>query len=227
MMNGGEESDVTQAGERWMREQAVAELKVEKTPTGVKWLVHSRGRQIDRAIAEVLPTERCVNPAKSYEFARTLLSDEVGVRIADSGAVLIGRAGTEEGAGERCPCRGSGDDGAGERYGCLCGCHVGGICRQSIMRVGRGEAPQVSFLFSLQAVPEIGPVFMRSASWALSLWLRELARSGDLRDGDCEAVIRLRRANTRTRSGVEVALTQPVGQRLSWGDSAVPFRLAA
>lgn len=216
-----------QAGERWMREQAVAELEVEKTPSGMKWLLRSRNRQTDRAIAEFLPTERCVNAATSYECARTLSSDRLCVRIADRGAVLIGRAGIEEGAGERCPCRGSGDVGAGERYGCLCGCHVGGICRQSIMRVGRGEAPQVSFLFGLQAVPEIGPVFMRSTSWALSLWLRELARSGDLRDGGCEAVIRLRRANTRTRSGVEVALTQPVGQLLSWGDSAVPFRLAA
>ncbi len=227
VMYSDEVSDVTQTGERWMRDKAVAELQVEKTTSGVQWLIKSCDRQVDRAIAEALPTERCLGAVESGELGRTLLVDGVMVRITDADAVLIGRVGIEEGVGEPCPCRSGGDAGSSERYGCVCGCHFGGICRESIMRISRGEAPQAAFLFSLQAVPEIGPVFMRSTSWALSLWLRDLVRSGAWRDGVVEAQVQLRRADVRTRSGVEVALAQPVGQRLSWGDTAALFDLAA
>jgi hypothetical protein len=210
-----------------MREKAVAELQVEKTDSGVQWLIKSCDRQIDRAIAEALPAERCFGAVESGELVQTLLVDGVLVRIADAGAVYIGRAGIGEGAGEWCPCQDGGGAGSSEQYGCLCGCHFGGICRKSITRNRRGEVPRAAFLFRLQAVPDLGPVFMRSTSWALSLWLRDLARSGALRSGALEAWIRLCRTDIRTRSGVEVALTQPVGQRLSRGDPAVPFRLAA
>lgn len=226
-MHGEETSDVTQTGERWLHENAVAELQVEKTASGAQWLIKSCDRQIDRAIAEALPTERCFSAVESGELVQSILVDEVLVRIADAGAVYIGRSGIGEGAGEWCPCQGGGGAGSSEQYGCLCGCHFGGICRKSITRNCRGEVPQAAFLFRLQALPDLGPVFMRSTSWALSLWLRDLARSGALRSRALEAWIRLRRADVRTRSGIEVALTQPVGQRHSWGHPAVPFRLSA
>lgn len=226
-MHGDEVSDVTQAAERWMREKAVAELRVEKTTSGVQWLIKSRDRQIDRAIAGALPAERCLGAVESGEWVRTLLVDEVSVRIADADAVLIGRAGVEEEAGERCPCRGGDEAGPSEQYGCLCGCHFGGICRKSIMRISGGEAPEAALLFSFRAVPEIGPVLMRSTSWALSLQLRDLVRSGALREEGLEARVQFRRAYVRTRSGIEVALVQPVVQRLSWEGPAVLLQLAA
>ncbi|NYS21002.1 hypothetical protein HFP43_31305 [Streptomyces sp. SJ1-7] len=78
-----------------MRDKAVAELKVEKTASGVQWLIKSCDRQIDRAIAEAFPTERCLGDVESGELGRTLLVDEVMVRIADADAVFIGRAGIE------------------------------------------------------------------------------------------------------------------------------------
>lgn len=226
-MHGDEVSDVTQAAERWLREKAVAELQVQKTTSGVQWLIKSWDRQVDGAIAEALPAERCLGAVGSGEWVRTLLVDEVSVRITDADAVLIGRAGVEEEAGKRCPCRGDDEAGSSEQYGCLCGCHFSGVCSKTIMRISRGEAPQAALLFSFQAVPEIGPVLMRSTSWALSLQLRDLVRSGALGEGGLVARVELRRADVRTRSGVEVALAQPVVRRLSWGDSAVPLQLAA
>jgi hypothetical protein len=226
-MHGDELSDVTRAGERWLRENAVAELRVEKTALGAVWLIVSRDQQIDQAIADAVPTERRSGAAPSCQFVRALLVDEVVVRIADADAVHIGGAGIDEKADGRCPCQDGGGVESSGQYGCLCGCHVGGICRKSITRNCRGEVPQAAFLFRLLAVPDLGPVFMRSTSWALSLWLRDLARSGAARSEALEARIRLRRTGIRTRSGVEVALTQPVGQRLSWEDPTAPYRVAA
>ena len=102
--------------------QAVAELQVEEMDSGAQWLIKSWDRRIDRAIAEALSAERCFSAAESCEFVQTL-TDEVLVRIADAGAVHIGRAGIGVGAGERCPFQDGGGAGSSEQYGCLCGCH--------------------------------------------------------------------------------------------------------
>lgn len=226
-MHGDEVSDVTQAAERWMREKAVAELYVEEMDSGAQWLIGSWDRRIDRAIAEAFSAERYFGAAESCELVQILLTDEVLVRIADAGAVHIGCVGIGVAAGGQCPCRDGASSGSSEPYGCLCGCHFGGVCRKLMARNHRGGVPHAAFLFHLQAVPDLGPVFMRSRSWALSLWLRDLVRSAALGSGALDARIRLRKTDVRTRSGVEVALSQPVGQRLPWGNPAVPFRLAA
>ncbi|MFK0121116.1 hypothetical protein [Streptomyces sp. NPDC090994] len=105
MMHDDEMSDATQTGERWLCESAVAELQVEKTKSGAAWLITSRDRQIDQAIADALPAERRTCAATSHEFVQTLLADEVLVRIADADAVHISGVGIREGVDGRCPCR--------------------------------------------------------------------------------------------------------------------------
>lgn len=191
-----------------LRESAVAELRVDRTASDAVWAITSRDRLVDQAIAEALPTERRDGSPESCGLVRTVLADEAAIRIKDAGSVLGGR-GLLEGAGEQCPCREGGGAMRNEKYGCLCGCHFGMICRESIVRKCHREAPQAAFLFTFLSAPALGPVYMESTSWGLCLWLREITRDGGWRDGPLDARLRLQRNFTRTRSGIEVALAQP------------------
>jgi hypothetical protein len=210
VMQGSEVGEVAPVSEGRLRESAVAELSVRKTETGPQWLITSWDRQVDQAITHALPSGRNVETSASCELVRVLLVDGVAIRIGGVGAVHLG---TELGtADEQCPCRENSGTGTGGKRGCLCGCHFGAMCRQSILRNGRGRAPQAAFVFTLQAAPNLGPVFMRSISWKLSLWLRDI-RDSAARSGTLTARLRLCHSSTRTRSGVEVTVAQAAGRR--------------
>jgi hypothetical protein len=193
-------------GEGRLRESAVAELRVGQSGSGPEWLITSCNPSVDQAIAHTLPTERRVGTSTSRERVRVLLADEIAVRI-EVGAGHLGPALREE-AGDLCPCRGDDAASTGGKYGCLCGCHFGAICRLSLMRNGGVTVPQAAFLFTLQVAPNLGPLLMRSSSWELSLWLRDCNRNSDPKGGPLTAGLRLRHAFKRTRSGVEVIVAQ-------------------
>lgn len=189
------------------------------------WTITSRDRLVDQAIAEALPTERSDGSPESCGLVRTVLADEVAIRIKDTGSVLGGRE-LLDGAGEQCSCHEGGGVMRNERYGCLCGCHFGMICRESIVRKRHREAPQAAFLFTLRSAPAVGPIYMELTSWGLCLWLRKITRDGGWVDGPLDVRLRLQRNFTRTRSGIEVALSQPTVQLLRSGASAASYQLA-
>ncbi|GED88605.1 hypothetical protein TNCT6_56900 [Streptomyces sp. 6-11-2] len=83
-----------------LRESAVAELRVDHTTSDGVWTITSRDRLADQAIAEALPTERCDGSPESCGLVRTVLADEVAIRIKDAGSVLGGRE-LLDGAGEQ------------------------------------------------------------------------------------------------------------------------------
>ncbi len=221
----GKAREVAGMSEGQMREDAVAELRIDRTTSGAIWAITSRDRLVDEAIAEALPARRRDGPPGSCGLVRTVLADEVEIRVEDPASLVDGLA-RLEGTGQQCLCRESGEVMRNGNRECLCGCHFGMICREAIIRMGRREAPQVECLFTFLSAPAVGPIFMRQASWGLCLWLRKITRDSRLRDGPLEMRLRLQRSVTRTRSGIEVAVAQPTVQILRYGASVASYQLA-
>lgn len=193
--------------EKAMREASVAELRVERSASDAAWVVTSRNRLVDQAVADALPSKRRGGSADSNGFVRTVLVDEIAIRIDEPGSVLNGLA-PLKGKGDQCTCHE--DASQIGKFGCFCGCHSGGLCRAAILRTVGGTGPGGALLFRIPSIPTVGPIFMRSTSWSFCLSLLDLAQIGGWEDGPMELKVALRRRVTRTRSGIEVALAQPM-----------------
>lgn len=200
---------MTGTNEKAMREASVAELRADCSVANPTLTITSRGCGVDQAIAEALHSERHGSPAASGEFVRTVLVDDIAVKIENPDSVVNALA-PLKGAFEQRICGGSRNMSQNWKCDRSCGCHSGTLRRAASVRAGSGASPDAALLFSILSTPAVGPVFMQSTSWGFCLSLCGLMLNHEWGSGPVEASIRLQRKRMRTRSGVEVVLVKPV-----------------
>jgi hypothetical protein len=212
--------------EQTAREASVAELRIDRSASGAAWMITSRDRLIDQAIAETLPSQRHGGLVGHDGFVRTVLVDEIAIRIEDADSIFNSLTPLKGQPGQ-CSCHESGNPGRNGKFGCLCGCHSGTLCREAIVRSGSGAGIDAALRFSLFSAPAVGPLLMRSDSWGFCLSLWDLTQYDGWGAGAVEARIKLHRKLMRTRSGTEVVLAQPL-VRLSGSETlSASYELAA
>lgn len=199
---------MTGINEQAALEAPVAEVHIDRSASRAAWMVTSHDGLVDQAIAEVLPSQRRVGAA-GHGFVRTVLVDEIAIRIEDPNSVYNSLA-APKGESDQCGCHESTHLRRRGKAGCLCGCHSGSLCREAALRSVRGGGIDAALRFRLPSAPAVGPLLMRSASWGFCLSLWDLTLGEGWRAGPVEAKIKLQRKLMRTRSGTEVTLAQPL-----------------
>lgn len=209
--------------ERELRGLAVAELTAEnrsrnRTATSTAWTISSRECAVDAAIAEALPSERLKGATASGDYVRTVLTDEIAVKI-DSAEYVRNRLVLMNGEEVEHVSDGSRCLSPRREAGRTCGCSSSAFQRKALARSGVGPSPDVLVLFRLLGAPQVGPVLLRSTSWDLYFSLRGLLLNQKWESGPIEACIKLQRELLRTRSGLEVFLVKQV---IECGGAASP-----